>query len=173
MIEILVRRATAEDAATLAAVEVTSWWAAYRGLMPDAFLDRLSLEEKTESWRRNLLKHEASGRKRVLVAVRDGEVIGFVRVGSVWDEGEVGLVYLLYVLPAYWGCGVGATLMSAAMSELQDLGMQEAILWVLRANERARRFYEGLGWRQDGGTSSEDYGGVVLEALRYRRAVES
>ena len=61
-------RATADDAVSLAAVEMASWRAAYRGLMPDAFLDGLSEEAKTEDWRRSLLKYGASGRKRVLVA---------------------------------------------------------------------------------------------------------
>jgi len=53
---------------------------------------------------------------------------------------------------------------SAAMDELCDLGMREASLWVLRDNQRARRFYERLGWQPDGRTSSESYGGVELEA---------
>ena len=45
--KIPVRRATPEDGAALAAVEVRSWRAAYRGLMPDAFLDGISEAEKT------------------------------------------------------------------------------------------------------------------------------
>jgi GNAT superfamily N-acetyltransferase len=167
-VEILLRRATPEDAAALAAVEVTSWRSAYRGLMPDAFLEGLSEEELTTGWRANLLKHRTEGRKRVLVAVRAAGVIGFVRVGLAWDAGEVGLVYLLYVLPEYWNCGVGTALMRAAIDELRDLGVSEAVLWVLRENQRARTFYEGLGWRPDGRTTGEDYGGVQLEALCYR-----
>jgi GNAT superfamily N-acetyltransferase len=167
-VEILLRRATPEDAAALAAVEVTSWRAAYRGLMPDAFLEGLSEEGLTAGWRANLLKHAAQGRKRVLVAVRAAGVIGFVRVGLGWDMGEVGLVYLLYVLPEHWNSGVGTTLMRAAIDELRDLGMCEAVLWVLRDNQRARVFYEGLGWRPDGRTTNADYGGVQLEALCYR-----
>jgi RimJ/RimL family protein N-acetyltransferase len=63
--------------------------------------------------------------------------------------------------------------MSAAMDELRDLGMREASLWVLRDNQRARRFYERLGWQPDGRTSSESYGGVELEALCYRRLLEN
>ncbi len=160
------------DAELVAAVEVASWRAAYRDLMPGAFLDGLSEAEKAASWRHNLLKHGASGRKRLLVAIGADGIIGLVRVGAVWDAGEVGLVYLLYVLPAYWGCGVGKALMRAAMDELRDLGMSEAVLWVLRDNQRARRFYEHLGWRRDGRTSREDYGGVELEAWCYRRAVK-
>jgi GNAT superfamily N-acetyltransferase len=172
MNQIYIRRATPQDAASLATVEIATWRAAYQGLMPDAFLTGLSHEEKTEGWRRNLLKHGASGRKRVLVAVSDMVAIGFVRVGYEEDDHAVALVTLLYVLPEHWRRGVGAALMRAAMDELRDLGMREAILWVLRDNLRARAFYEGLGWREDGQRTTENYGGVELEALRYRRSVQ-
>jgi len=170
--KIIVRRATSEDAAALAALEVTVWRVAYRGLMPDAFLDALSPAEKTIEWRQNLLKHGSFGRKRVLVAVEDADIIGFVRVGAVEDEGERGLVYLLYVLPAYWGQGVGKMLIHAAIDELCHLGMSEAVLWVLRDNQRARTFYAGLGWCEDGRTTTADYGGIELEALCYRRTLK-
>jgi hypothetical protein len=49
MVEIQLRRATPEDAAALAAVEVSCWRAAYRGLIPDAYLDGLSEAKKAES----------------------------------------------------------------------------------------------------------------------------
>jgi GNAT superfamily N-acetyltransferase len=136
--EIVVRRAAPEDAASLAAVEALSWRAAYQGLMPDAFLDGLSHEQMTTDWHQNLLKHGLRGRKRVLVAVADAGEIGFVRVGLGEDEDEIGLLYLLYVLPEYWGRGVGKVLMQAAMDELQEL--------VLVANLLARPdFIEAVG----------------------------
>ena len=167
------RRATPEDAQSLAAIEVATWRAAYSGLMPDSYLEGLSEAEKAEEWRRSLAKHGQDGRKRVLVAEVAAGPIGFVRVGAASDEAEgTGLVYLLYVLPEYWGLGVGKSLMGAAMAELQELGMREAALWVLRQNRRARGFYEGLGWRPDGRTMEQEYGGARLQAWRYRRAVE-
>ena len=55
--EIYVRRARPSDAASIAAVEVTSWRAAYRGLMPNPFLAQICQAEKTEVWHKNLLKH--------------------------------------------------------------------------------------------------------------------
>lgn len=173
--EIQLRRATPEDAAELAAVEVRTWCAAYRGLMPAAYLDGLSEAEKAETWRQNLLKHGSAGRKRVWVALGNAGITGFVRVGPVLDEGadEVGLIYLLYVLPEQWGRGVGTALMQAGMQELRKLGMREAILWVLRDNLRARRFYEQLGWTPNRRTVSEDYGDCRLEALCCRRAVDT
>jgi GNAT superfamily N-acetyltransferase len=91
--------------------------------------------------------------------------------GSVAPSSEIGLIYLLYVLPEYWGRGVGTALMRAAIDELRDLGMRDAALWVLRDNQPARRFYESLGWHRDGRASSQNYGGVELEAWCYRRAI--
>jgi len=167
------RRATPEDAPSLSAIEVAAWRAAYHGLMPDAFLEGLSEAEKAEEWCRNLAKHCPFGRKRVLVAEAEAGPIGFVRVGASSEEAAgTGLVYLLDVLPGYWGLGVGKALMGAAMAELRELGMREAALWVLRENRRARGFYEGLGWRPDGRTMAQTYGGADLEAWQYRRTVE-
>jgi hypothetical protein len=57
------------------------------------------------------------------------------------------------------------------MDELRAMGAREAMLWVLRENVRARAFYEGLGWRTDGRTILENYGGVELEAWGYRKKV--
>jgi GNAT superfamily N-acetyltransferase len=170
--KIPVRHATPEGAASLAAVEVRRWRAAYHGLMPDAFLDGLPEAEKATGWHENVLKHGPSGRKRVWVALTDAGISGFVRVGPLMDEGEVGLVYLLYVLPEHWGHGVGTALMRAGMNELRELGMGDAVLWVLRDNLHARRFYERLGWTSDGRIVSEDCGGRTLEAPCYRRAVD-
>ncbi len=61
--------------------------------------------------------------------------------------------------------------MNTAIDELRALGVREAVLWVLRDNRRARRLYENLGWRDDGRTRTDDYGGVELEAVCYRRTV--
>jgi L-amino acid N-acyltransferase YncA len=94
-----------------------------------------------------------------------------VTVGRDPDDADTGLVYLVYVLPTHWRCGVGKALMVAAMEELRDLGVREAVLWVRRDNRRARHFYETVGWRADGRTRTDDYGGVELEALCCRRAV--
>jgi ribosomal protein S18 acetylase RimI-like enzyme len=171
VMQIHIRRATPEDAASLAAVEVTSWRTAYRGLMPDALLDGLSEAEPTEGWHQNLLKHGTSGRKRVLLAVSDAGVRGFVRIGAEQEAHQIGLVYLLYVWPEVWRRGVGTALMHAAMDSFRDLGVSEVVLWVLRDNQRARTFYEGLGWTPDGQTTIADYGGIELEALCYRRVL--
>lgn len=165
-----VRRAIPDDAFAIATLDVETWRVAYRDLMPHGYLQGLSIEEKTESWRANLIKHQANGIKRCIVAEMDDTIVGYARVGPVEDAGkEVGLLYLLYVLPDYWNKGIGKTLLRHALDELMDLSQREATLWVLRDNSRARRFYESQGWSSDGRSNSEDYGGANLEAVCYRR----
>ncbi|MDP9237087.1 MAG: GNAT family N-acetyltransferase [Chloroflexota bacterium] len=73
----------------------------------------------------------------------------------------------MYVTPEAWGIGAGRALMQAARDALLDLEFRDAVLWVLEANGRARRFYERAGWRPDGVTRTDDYGGVELPAVRY------
>ena len=51
---------------------------------------------------------------------------------------------------------------------MQRAGFNEAVLWVLETNERARRFYEKVGWKTDGQTKTDDRGPVVLNEVRYR-----
>ena len=46
-----VRKATVEDASGIAFVHVRSWQVAYRGHMPDEFLDGLDPEKRTSMWR--------------------------------------------------------------------------------------------------------------------------
>lgn len=50
----LIRPATVDDAHDLAVVHVRSWQQAYRGLMPQAVLDRLSIAEREAGWARLL-----------------------------------------------------------------------------------------------------------------------
>ncbi|MGH2840330.1 MAG: hypothetical protein ACRDKY_05850 [Solirubrobacteraceae bacterium] len=45
-----VRTATRDDAHPIARVHVRSWQVAYRGLLPDAILDGLSVEERRTIW---------------------------------------------------------------------------------------------------------------------------
>ncbi|WP_330987113.1 hypothetical protein [Herbaspirillum lusitanum] len=51
---VTVRRATVDDAALIAQVRIDSWRAAYRGLIPDAYLDGMKVEDSTRMWTRVL-----------------------------------------------------------------------------------------------------------------------
>jgi GNAT superfamily N-acetyltransferase len=171
---LVIRPAVAADAAEIARVHVSSWRAAYRGLLPDRYLDRLSEDERAPTWRRRI-----DGRRpeeTVLVAARDGAVVGFASAGPTRDrdadQRSVGEVYAVYVEPEEWGTGVGRRLLERAVAELREVGFRHVGLWVLETNAHARGFYEHLGWRADGASKEERFGERVTE-LRYRLALHS
>ncbi|MER7540169.1 GNAT family N-acetyltransferase [Streptomyces sp. NPDC097704] len=160
-----IREALPEDAAALAVVHVLSWRAAYRGLVPDPYLDALDTEERAAVWHDRLT---APDRPTVLVATGDGGRVVAFSCFRPCPDGTAELA-ALYALPEVWGAGVGRALMAATTEALVAAGFRTAALWVLAGNARGRRFYEAAGWRPDGTTAREETGGRVLEELRYRR----
>jgi hypothetical protein len=49
--ELVIRSAVAGDADAMGLLHVRAWQSAYRGVMPDAYLDGLEPEERVAMWR--------------------------------------------------------------------------------------------------------------------------
>jgi ribosomal protein S18 acetylase RimI-like enzyme len=164
-----IRRAGPEDALDIATMHVRAWRAAYRGIVPDDVLAEQSAERRATDLRSRL---EAEGSEEgTLVAERDGAVVGFVTAGPSRDpfaEPGAGEVYAIYVDPDMWGRGIGSSLLARATEDLQARRHTSATLWVLAANDRARRFYETHGWETDRSTKLYRAGEIELEEVRYR-----
>ena len=157
-----------DDAAGVAVAHVASWRVGYADLLPDDFLARLSVEERTASWASNLA--EGSGGRTFIAVSDDDTVLGFATVGPSRDEDAApgtGELWALYTHPDAWRQGVGSALFDAATRDLQALGFQRATLWVLTSNRRARRFYESHGWQQQERHKVDWRGDVRLDEVRY------
>jgi ribosomal protein S18 acetylase RimI-like enzyme len=169
-----VRRAGPADAAPIAVVQVRSWQGAYRGLLPQEYLDGLDPADAADRWRRGLERNDWPTRGTI-VAVSDGQVRGFAHFGPTRDAdtdaggSRAGEINAIYVLPEAWGSGLGRSLMTGALSELAAGGYETATLWVLESNARARRFYARAGWTADGSAKRADIGGSPVTEVRYRR----
>jgi GNAT superfamily N-acetyltransferase len=167
-----VRPADAADAADIATVHVASWQGAYRGLLPDGYLDGLDVARWAAGWER-IFAQPAPG-SIALVAEAEGRVVGFAHVMPSRDADAApgtGEVSSIYALPHRWGTGVGRALLTAAETALRDGGCQAATLWVLRDNDRARRFYDRASWAPDGTEKTDEVAGVPVVEVRYRRAL--
>jgi GNAT superfamily N-acetyltransferase len=166
-----VRPAVPGDATAIAAVHTGTWQAAYRGVLPDAFLDGLALDRSLPMWTRALA--DPAPRSAVLVAEADGAVVGFVHLCPSRDDDAdpavTGEITSIYVRPDAWGSGVGRALLAAAVEALTAAGFRGATLWVLSDNPRARRFYAAAGWAEDGATKDDVVGGAPVTEVRYRR----
>ena len=117
-----------------------SWQESYAGIVDADYLSKLTLdgcEEKAFRWRDNLL------------VAKDGtRVVGFVGYGTARGEDGSGEVFALYVLREYQKRGIGYALMLRALDELRDCRV--VVLWALKENKKALRFYERIGFEPDG-----------------------
>jgi ribosomal protein S18 acetylase RimI-like enzyme len=89
----------------------------------------------------------------LLVAERDGEVIGFLsgelREGSLTFKPKTwAAVEDVYVAPGYRSLGVGHSLFEEFQKWAQVKGADGVSLQVAAGNARARKFYEELGFRE-------------------------
>lgn len=168
----ILRRAVPDDALAVARVHVRAWQAAYRGLMPDDYLDGLRPEDRAQRY--DFATTDAA-RPRTLVAVEADEILGFATISPSRDEDVRGHGELcaLYVEPTVWGRGIGRSLAAAARSELSRQGFTKAVLWVVAGNARAEQFYRADGWIPDGLHRVRQIWSVTVDTLRYSRALES
>lgn len=168
----MIRPARLRDAHAIADVHVRSWLKAYRGLVPDDVLDRLSVQER-EGWWQRAIRHPASPKNRIWLSDQGGRVVGFCSTGPSRDEDadsrRVAEVTAIYLEPEAWGRGFGRALFRHAVEALAAQGFQEATLWVLEGNLRTRLFYEAAGWRTDGGRKEKTLTGRALTEIRYRK----
>jgi GNAT superfamily N-acetyltransferase len=110
---VTIRTPTIADADDLGEIHVEAWQAAYRrGLMPDAYLDALTVEARARVWRALLAGDPGPAMTR-LVSERDGHLAGFIVVGPCRDDGGIAEVHALNVRPRAWGEGHGRDLLSA------------------------------------------------------------
>jgi ribosomal protein S18 acetylase RimI-like enzyme len=167
-----IRPAVPDDADEVERLRVAGWQTAYRGILPDDYLDSMRVDG--ERRRRHMVENAAAGPGPVVVesvAVQASAIVGWVAGGRCRDADRPGPrrgeIYAIYVLPEWWGRGAGRLLMAHAVRTLAAAGLDDITLWVLEANQRARRFYAATGFRPDGTRQLLDLGGQVPE-VRYR-----
>jgi GNAT superfamily N-acetyltransferase len=134
----LIREARLDEAATLAAVQRDASLAALGHIFPPE-LYPYPMDEVSARWEQFLGDDEV----QVFVAEEAGSAVGVAGCRAEWLDG-------LYVLPEWWSRGVGRALHDHVLERLRAGGSQRCHLWVLEHNDRARRFYERLGWSENG-----------------------
>lgn len=170
MDNINVRPAQLKDAPGIAKVHVKTWQCAYKGQIPDAYLDSLSVEKRTESWQYILSNPESKDNSKTFVALIDDEIVGFCCVSHCRDDdmpSSTGELSSIYVDQDHMGKGVGTTLWEEGLSYLKEAGYKKTTLWVLTSNEKTRKWYENKGWKVEGKTKVDARDEFELHEIRY------
>lgn len=134
---------------------VRAWQASYRGLVPDEYLDALSLDDRLERWRARLEAGDCT-----FVIDEDG-IAGYCRIVKP-DQ-----IASLYILPERRHGGLGGALLRAALEELGPTP-DDVWLWVFKANQAAQAFYARFGFAADGAEGIDP--GTGITEIRMRRS---
>ncbi len=121
--EFLIRHAEIDDAAGIARVRAEGWLGAYRGIVPDAFLNAIDVGEWAERQHRNMENDQ--GDLVSFVAETQGQVVGWALGGPNREDDPdySGELYAIYLLPERQRRGIGLKLTAATARWLIGEGM--------------------------------------------------
>jgi len=165
----LIRSATAKDIAGIAAVHVRAWRSAYAGIVPEATLEVLNVERRSQMWAEARLGKRPADRPVLVAAVGD-IIVGMTAAGPPRDRDMPydAELYAINVDPDYWRQGIGRRLFLHCAERLSAMGARSLYLWVFTANGRGRRFYESLaGEPLADSTHDHEMGGTKIPEIAY------
>jgi len=168
-----VRPAVARDAKAIAEIHVATWQVTYKDMMPEDYLQKMTVEKRQAFWREAIEFSEP----QLLVATDGDQIVGFVGYDRSRDantRATVGEIWAMYVAPAHWGQGVGLALWDGARDGLKEEGCTQVTIWVLLRNERALEFCEhAAGFKREmPSLKTVAFGDIKLEEIRLKRSVD-
>lgn len=154
---------TQEHFRAMSLIHALGWRDTYVGYVPQDYLDSEITDDRwVEVFRKNY--EEQNGVYGLLLYRGETPVacINYCRARTVnYNPGDVckfdndayadwGEIASFYTHPAERGKGYGGLLLEEALRRLKALGYENAFVFVLRENERARKFYSTHGFAWDG-----------------------
>jgi len=127
---------------------------------------------RTQTYWREAIEY---GEPQVHVATDGDQIVGFVGFDRSRDKGTpptMGEIWAIYVLPGYWGKGVGLALWDAAREGLIEEGCTHVTVWLQLGNERALRFHELAGFKREmSSAKTVPLGDGRIEEIRLKRVL--
>ena len=145
MNDIHIRPATPADAFAIAQVRVDAWRTTYKGMIPDAYLSGMKVEDSAALWEKVLTAGPNS--TSVFVAANAGGIVGFAS-GNMLAEPKHGLdaeLTAVYLGRNAQRAGIGQRLVATVAAAQRAHGATGLIAWVIAGNKAARAFYDKLG----------------------------
>ncbi len=128
------------DVQAMAEIYVETWRATYRGILPDAYLNTMTVADTETALRREM---GAAGVVSLLAETDGGQTAGLITGGIDRRRDRIygGEIFSLYVRPAFQRRGIGHGLVTDLVARMNRLDIFALKVQVLKANPY-RRFYE-------------------------------
>jgi 3-deoxy-manno-octulosonate cytidylyltransferase (CMP-KDO synthetase) len=139
------RQANNNDAPAIAKVQVESWQKSFAGIVPQEFLDNMTVAERTKAFEERF----GDPNYKMFVAENDKDkIVGFADFGKAREssfEFEAEL-YAIYLLSEFQGKGIGENLFRLCQKEMIAEGFDSMYLMALKVSPY-KSFYEKMGGR--------------------------
>jgi len=156
-----IREARPGDAEGIARAHTASWRTSYRGILPDAVLARIDVDQRAASWRRTL--EDRSVLTLVAYDTTHRDIVGLCDAGRSRRDPGAGEVYRMYLEHHARRHGLGREMFEHVTAWLRGQQLRSLVIWVLDNNHHARRFYEAMGGRAGERVGSTVHGFPVVE----------
>jgi len=143
-----IRRAQSGDAAQIAQVHLESWKTTYPGIIPQAYIDSLKVEDGLQRWQQRIQEKT----DHIFVAEQSqpekdqSRIFGFISGGAIREPIGIydGELHAIYLLQQNQNQGAGRALVRALAAALHAQGFKSMVVWALEENA-AVEFYKHLG----------------------------
>ncbi len=171
------RVAWADDAASIAGVQVRAWRTSYADLLPTELLEALDVEEIAAGWRQSL--STAPGRPQPRAGRARAQPGHRVRLTGPATDPDCdpvadGEITDLTIDPHKRHAGHGSRLMQAGIDTLKADRFSRAVIWLPARDDETRAFLTAAGWAPDGAHRTLDLtgdGSVQVKQVRLHTAV--
>ena len=144
MDNVIIRNIEEKDVSNVVEIQIDGWKTAYKGIIDEEFLNSMKIEERIEKIKRD---YKENG---FIVAELNNQIVGFCRYidnnNFTNDIPDIDCELLaIYVKSGLKYNGIGTKLFQYVTNEFKKKNKFKMILWCLKDNECAKKFYTRMG----------------------------
>lgn len=136
-----IRLATQKDIEKIAEIYVDSWQKTYKGMLSQAYLDSLTVQNISTRWSEYIEQNHHG----IFVAHKDDNILGFGAFKPYHRIEDCIYIESLHVDEAYHKKGIG----SSIINTIRTVGIEEKYgqmaVCLVKGNDKARKLYINLG----------------------------
>ena len=152
-----------EHALLVSDLHLFIWPKAYASIFGAERLQDLPREESRQIWRERM---HAEG-YHCIGLWQEERLVGFAGWGALAPA--VAEIFHFYLHPDFWGGGTAGEFMHYLLQLIRQNNHEEVVLWVLKDNRRAQRFYQKCGFEPAHKAQQRQKWGLVLHEVQFKR----
>ena len=157
------REARAEDSTICAEIHIASWRDAFADIVSEEVMTRMTNRDRQEQV--YAFAAESSSHHGLLIPAEEPLGMAWYGPARRSEMKDAAELICIHVRKEGQGRGLGRALLEHTLADMKQNGYDRCYLWVFRDNEKARRFYEAMGFVP----SAERKSTLEAEEIMYRK----